>query len=158
MLYENLILNWDVSKPDSNSPYTQFGVNLFLFANPALNILSLLLNSWLILSSLVHEEDGDKNKSKRVISDPKAQGYYHIEYYLLPTDADPNKTDITLFGIAAKIYPEKQDAKAMKTWTEGNKTWVAWTHWWVDSHYQESWLQIDSNIFLVLRGNVFTTE
>ena len=49
-----------------------------------------------------------------------------MEYYLLPTDVDPNKTDITLFGIAAKIYPEKQDAKVMKTWTEGNKTWIAW--------------------------------
>ncbi|KAF6041639.1 hypothetical protein EB796_000051 [Bugula neritina] len=77
-------------------------------------------------SKHVYDEEGDKNKSKRVVSDPKPQAFYHIEYFLLPTDVDPNKTDITLFGIAAKIYPEKQDAKVMKTWTEGNKTWIAW--------------------------------
>lgn len=75
---------------------------------------------------LVYDDEGDKNKSKRVVSDPKPQAFYHMEYFLLPTDVDPNKTDITLFGIAAKIYPEKQDAKVMKTWTEGNKTWIAW--------------------------------
>ncbi|XP_067936970.1 uncharacterized protein [Watersipora subatra] len=75
----------------------------------------------------VYEDGNERNKSKRVVSDPKPQAFYHIEYYLLPTDVDPNKTDITLFGIAAKIYPDKQDAKVMKTWTEGNKTWIAWS-------------------------------
>lgn len=75
---------------------------------------------------MYEEGDSDKNKSKRVVSDPKPQAFYHIEYFLLPTDCDPNRTDITLFGIAAKIYPDKQDAKVMKTWTEGNKTWIAW--------------------------------
>lgn len=76
----------------------------------------------------VYDDENDKNKSKRVVSDPKPQAFYHLEYYLLPTDVDPSKIDVTLFGIAAKIYPEKQDAKVSKTWTEGNKTWVASTH------------------------------
>ena len=60
------------------------------------------------------------------MSDPKPQAFYHMEYYLLPTNADPYKTDVTLFGVAAKIFPEKQEFKLLKTWIEGNRTWIAW--------------------------------
>ena len=60
---------------------------------------------------------------------PRAQNYYHCEYVMLPDDEDPIKTDVVTFGMAAKIYTDKMEAKVLKTWNDGDLTWVAWTHW-----------------------------
>ena len=67
---------------------------------------------------------------RRVYEAPKPQNYYHLEYKLLPDDADIIKTDVVTYGVAAKIYTES-DSKVMKTWRDGDKTWVAWTHRWL---------------------------
>ena len=40
-----------------------------------------------------------------------------------------NRTDVVTFGMAAKIYTERQEPKVLKTWQDGEVTWVAWTHW-----------------------------
>nr|XP_006825129.1 PREDICTED: uncharacterized protein LOC100373146 [Saccoglossus kowalevskii] len=78
------------------------------------------------------EEEGFKiedmvKKKKRIVEAPKAQNYYHCSYYLLPDDTDATKTDIVTFGMAAKIYTE-HESKVLKTWQEGDHTWVAWSH------------------------------
>ncbi|XP_033114402.1 uncharacterized protein LOC117114896 [Anneissia japonica] len=78
------------------------------------------------------EEDGPKmedmvRKKKRLMEAPKAQNYYHCSYYLLPDDTEPIKTDVVTFGMAAKIYTD-HDSKVIKTWQEGQHTWVAWSH------------------------------
>ncbi|XP_064632936.1 uncharacterized protein LOC135491169 isoform X2 [Lineus longissimus] len=67
-------------------------------------------------------------KKKRVVEAPRAQNYYHCEYYLLPTDTEPVKTDIVTFGMAAKLYTERQEPRVLKTWQDGDQTWVSWTH------------------------------
>ncbi|XP_001191000.4 uncharacterized protein LOC755639 [Strongylocentrotus purpuratus] len=72
-------------------------------------------------------EDVMKKKKQRIVEAPKAQGYYHCQYYLLPDDAEPIRTDVVTFGMAAKIYTE-HDSKVLKTWQEGDLTWVAWSH------------------------------
>ena len=73
---------------------------------------------------------GDTAKrKKRIVEAPRAQSYYHCEYYLLPEDEEPVRTDVVTFGMAAKIYTEKQEPKVLKTWQDNNQTWVAWTHW-----------------------------
>ena len=66
-------------------------------------------------------------KKKRIMEAPKAQSYYHCQYYLLPDDQEPIRTDVVLFGMAAKIYTE-HDSKVLKTWQEGDQTWIAWSH------------------------------
>ena len=53
------------------------------------------------------------------------QNYFHCEYRLLPDDKDVTKTDVVTFGTAAKIYSD-HDSKVLKTWVEGDKTWVSW--------------------------------
>ncbi|PIK55243.1 hypothetical protein BSL78_07839 [Apostichopus japonicus] len=78
------------------------------------------------------EDDGPKvdelmKRKKRIVEAPKANGYYHCQYYLLPDDEDPTKTDVVTFGMAAKIYTET-DSKVLKTWQEGDQTWIAWSH------------------------------
>ena len=67
-------------------------------------------------------------KKRRIVEAPKAQNYYHCEYYLLPDDEEPVKTDVVTFGMAAKVYTDKQEPKVIKTWQDGDTTWVAWTH------------------------------
>lgn len=86
----------------------------------------------LCLLFVIAEDDGPKvdelmKRKKRIVEAPKANGYYHCQYYLLPDDEDPTKTDVVTFGMAAKIYTET-DSKVLKTWHEGDQTWIAWSH------------------------------
>lgn len=75
-------------------------------------------------------QGGDASrKKKRIVEAPRAQNHYHCEYYLLPEDDDPVKTDVVTFGMASKIYTERQEPKVLKTWQNGDQSWVAWTHW-----------------------------
>ncbi|XP_048243138.1 uncharacterized protein LOC124146111 isoform X2 [Haliotis rufescens] len=67
-------------------------------------------------------------KKKRVFEAPRAQNYYHIEYYLLPDEEELTKTDIVTYGMAAKIYMERHDPRVIKTWHDGDVTWVAWAN------------------------------
>lgn len=78
------------------------------------------------------DDDGPKveellRRKKRIVEAPKANGYYHCQYYLLPDDEEPTKTDVVTFGMAAKIYTESE-SKVLKTWQEGDQTWIAWSH------------------------------
>lgn len=67
-------------------------------------------------------------KDKRKLYEaPKPHFYYHTEYNLFPNDSEPVKTDIVTYGVAAKIYSET-DSKVLKTWQDGDKTWITWTH------------------------------
>eukprot|EP00794_Sanderia_malayensis_P005993 gene5993-6689_t len=58
---------------------------------------------------------------------PKAQNYFHSTYKLLPDDKESVKTDVVTYGVAAKIYTDS-DSRVLRTWTEKDKTWVAWTN------------------------------
>jgi len=65
--------------------------------------------------------DGKKSESA-----PQVQNYLHCQYKLLPDDKDFIKNDIVTFGMAAKMYGDN-DSKVLRTWNDGDKTWVAWT-------------------------------
>ncbi|CAH1783576.1 unnamed protein product [Owenia fusiformis] len=84
------------------------------------------------IPTIIDEDSADLraslHKKKRIVEAPRAQNYFHSEYFLLPDDAEPVKTDVVTFGMAAKVYPEKQEPKVIKTWIDGETTWVAWTH------------------------------
>lgn len=69
---------------------------------------------------------GFKGKRK-LFEAPKPHYYYHLEYKLFPNDPDPVKADVVTYGVAAKIYTES-DSKVLKTWRDGDRTWVTWTH------------------------------
>lgn len=67
-------------------------------------------------------------KAKRKLFEaPKPHYYYHLEYKLFPTDTEPIKADVVTYDVAAKIYSES-DSKVLKTWRDGDKMWVTWTH------------------------------
>jgi len=68
-----------------------------------------------------HFNDGKKTDS------PQVQNYLHCQYKLLPDDKDYVKTDIVTFGMAAKMYGDN-DSKVLRTWIDGDKTWIAWTN------------------------------
>ena len=69
---------------------------------------------------------GPKGRRK-LYEAPKPQFYYHLEYKLLPDDSEPIKADIVTYGVAAKIFSDG-DSRVLKTWQDGEKTWVTWTH------------------------------
>jgi hypothetical protein len=45
---------------------------------------------------------------------------------LTSNDQEPTITEIVTYKIAAKIFPEKEEAKLMKTWETESQIWVAW--------------------------------
>lgn len=66
-------------------------------------------------------------KKKRVFEAPRAQNYYHLEYYLVPGPDELMKTDVVTYGMGAKIYMERNDPIVKKTWHDGEVTWIAWS-------------------------------
>lgn len=61
---------------------------------------------------------------------PRAQSYYHLEYCLDPDDG-VMKTDVVTYGPAAKLFMDHAEGppRLLKTWQEGDLTWIAWSHW-----------------------------
>ncbi|XP_002663836.5 uncharacterized protein CFAP92 isoform X1 [Danio rerio] len=70
---------------------------------------------------------GTKNEtSNEVVEAPRAEGYYCIEYNMLPDDPEPTRVDLVMFGLAAKLYMASE-TKVLKPWREGNQVWVSWS-------------------------------
>ncbi|XP_042768002.1 uncharacterized protein KIAA1257 homolog isoform X4 [Panthera leo] len=56
----------------------------------------------------------------------KQRCYYHMEYFLLPDDAEPKKIDMVVFPTVAKLFLDS-GVKTVRPWQEGDKIWVSWT-------------------------------
>ncbi|XP_073087212.1 uncharacterized protein CFAP92 [Manis javanica] len=52
--------------------------------------------------------------------------YYHIEYFLLPDDREPEIVDMVVFPAVAKVFLDS-GVKTVRPWREGDKAWVSWT-------------------------------
>ncbi|KAG8556830.1 hypothetical protein GDO81_018220 [Engystomops pustulosus] len=74
-----------------------------------------------------HKAKGNSKHHKKVIEAPKAQKYFHFEYFLLPEDTEPTKVDVVMFGVVAKLYME-QETRLLKPWQENEKIWLTWSH------------------------------
>ncbi|VCW78764.1 unnamed protein product, partial [Gulo gulo] len=70
----------------------------------------------------------EKHKKHPKMDKPAAKfrRYYHIEYFLLPDDAEPRKVDMVLFPLVAKVFLDP-GVKTVRPWHEGDKVWVSWT-------------------------------
>ncbi|XP_022377091.1 uncharacterized protein KIAA1257 homolog [Enhydra lutris kenyoni] len=70
----------------------------------------------------------EKHKKHPKMDKPAAKfrRYYHIEYFLLPDDAEPRKVDMVLFPLVAKVFLDS-GVKTVRPWHEGDKVWVSWT-------------------------------
>ncbi|XP_067287562.1 uncharacterized protein cfap92 [Pseudorasbora parva] len=67
-----------------------------------------------------------KDPSSDVVKAPRAEGYYCVEYNLLPDEPEPIRADLVMFGAAAKLYMANE-TKVLKPWREGNQVWVSWS-------------------------------
>ncbi|XP_077058960.1 uncharacterized protein cfap92 [Siphateles boraxobius] len=67
-----------------------------------------------------------KGPSSEVVEAPRAEGYYCIEYNMLPDKPEPIRADLVMFGTAAKLYMANK-TKVLKPWREGNQMWVSWS-------------------------------
>ncbi|XP_049497040.1 uncharacterized protein CFAP92 isoform X1 [Panthera uncia] len=56
----------------------------------------------------------------------KQRCYYHMEYFLLPDDAEPKKIDMVVFPTVAKLFLDS-GVRTVRPWQEGDKIWVSWT-------------------------------
>ena len=93
--------------------------------------IAILLTIFVICLFLDYDAIGNNHRKKiRAVEAPKAQSYLHCSYKLLPDDKETVKTDVVMFGVAAKLYTE-HDSRVLRTWIDGDKTWVAWTNTYV---------------------------
>ncbi|XP_075689941.1 uncharacterized protein CFAP92 [Rhinoderma darwinii] len=74
-----------------------------------------------------HKGKANSKNHKKVIEAPKAQKYFHFEYFLLPEDTEPTKVDIVMFGVVAKLYMD-HETRLLKPWQENEKMWLTWSH------------------------------
>ncbi|CAF2491807.1 unnamed protein product [Rotaria sp. Silwood2] len=66
--------------------------------------------------------------NERVSETSKIQGYYRIEYSLIPGEANVG-FDIIVFRTAAKIYPDNHDSQVVSIWEDENENvWIVWNH------------------------------
>ncbi|XP_016053441.1 PREDICTED: uncharacterized protein KIAA1257 homolog [Miniopterus natalensis] len=70
----------------------------------------------------------EKHKKHPKMDKPAAKGHhtYHIEYFLLPDDKEPEKVDLVVFPAVVKVLLDS-GVKTVKPWHEGDKVWVSWT-------------------------------
>ncbi|XP_026131380.1 uncharacterized protein cfap92 [Carassius auratus] len=80
-----------------------------------------------LTNSEKRKKETKKDASSEVVEAPRAEGYYCIEYNMLPDDPEPTRVDLVMFGLAAKLYMANE-TKVLKPWREGNKVWVSWSH------------------------------
>ncbi|XP_056462371.1 uncharacterized protein cfap92 [Gadus chalcogrammus] len=57
----------------------------------------------------------------------KPQSYYHLEARLLPGLTEPLKADLVVMGPVVRIYRDNE-SKTLRTWCEGDRMWVSWSH------------------------------
>ncbi|XP_058646964.1 uncharacterized protein cfap92 [Onychostoma macrolepis] len=79
-----------------------------------------------LTNSEKRRKETKKDASSEVVEAPRAQGYYCIEYNMLPDDPAPTRVDLVMFGLAAKLYMANE-TKVLKPWREGNQLWVSWS-------------------------------
>ncbi len=87
-------------------------INSYCFAKTVLYIF--LAFFFIFLNQAEHEEhltnsekrrkEAKKDTSSEVVEAPRAEGYYCIEYNMLPDDPAPTRVDLVMFGLAAKLY------------------------------------------------------
>ncbi|XP_060239692.1 uncharacterized protein CFAP92 isoform X2 [Meriones unguiculatus] len=70
----------------------------------------------------IRKKKGLKSDSR--ISKPRQ--FYHLEYFFLPDDVEPQKIDIVVFHGLAKVFMES-GVKTVRPWKEGDKIWVSWS-------------------------------
>ena len=66
-------------------------------------------------------------KKKQVFEAPKAQNYYRLEYKLTPEDTSLQRVDIVVYGPAAIVFLPNHEPKVLRTWQDGELTWIAWS-------------------------------
>ena len=69
------------------------------------------------------QADMSEVSRKQLLDNPKQQHFLHCEYDLLP-DGNITKVDVVSYGIATRIFNEKQEPSLLKTWQEEEKTWL----------------------------------
>jgi hypothetical protein len=44
----------------------------------------------------------------------------------MPDDLESTITEVVTYKVAAKIFPDKEEPKVVKTWETESQVWVAW--------------------------------
>ncbi|XP_059393330.1 uncharacterized protein cfap92 [Carassius carassius] len=118
------------SSPEDEQTITTFSADSSYIVTCRVSIALAILKAeheGHITNSEKRKKETKKDTSSEVVEAPRAEGYYCIEYNMLPDDPEPTRVDLVMFGLAAKLYMANE-TKVLKPWREGNKVWVSWSH------------------------------
>nr|XP_033782538.1 uncharacterized protein KIAA1257 homolog isoform X2 [Geotrypetes seraphini] len=67
-----------------------------------------------------------RTKSPPTAATSKSEGFYHVEYNLLPDSIGPVQADVVMAGAVARLFTEHNDPQCLKPWYNSERMWLSW--------------------------------
>nr|XP_033782540.1 uncharacterized protein KIAA1257 homolog isoform X4 [Geotrypetes seraphini] len=95
------------------------------------HLVTLTITIGFCVSNTGKQEQPVRKQKRRTKSPPtaatsKSEGFYHVEYNLLPDSIGPVQADVVMAGAVARLFTEHNDPQCLKPWYNSERMWLSW--------------------------------